>query len=114
MGILGDVYENLVSSYFRRVTSDAHTGVLGDLPCSDVILPSVPRTGHHIVVKFPLAEWPPSMHADIVDCIELTGDIGERNRCSLDLKLVNRTRRHISNLGGARECHVCSYRKKTT
>src|SRR5579859_6027285 len=103
--ILSEVYEYFVTAHFRGIAGDPHGGVLRDLARGDIVLPAMPWAGHDRVVELSLAEWPSTMHAYVADRIELTGDVGERHGFACDLKLVDRTRWHLDNLGGAYKRH---------
>src|SRR5690242_6573483 len=104
-----DVNEDFVAPHFRGIAGYPHCWVLYNLAGSDVVLPAMPGTGHHLAVELSLAERASAMHAYIADGVELPLYIGERHRFALYLKLVDGARGDFGGFGGAHKWHTDSF-----
>src|SRR5207245_8376357 len=67
MDYLAGIHKNVFTPDLDRIAIHAHRRVLLDLPRSDVILPAMPRAGHHRSVQDSLSQRPAPMQASVVD-----------------------------------------------
>ena len=86
---LTDVYEDVISPKFKRVAIHTHGRVHDDFSSGDVILPSMPGASNHFSFEFAFAEGAAAVQAGVIDCVEFTVDVRERDGGAVELEFPN-------------------------
>jgi hypothetical protein len=84
MEALTGVNENIFTPDFYAVAIHAHGRVLADFACRYIVLPPMPRAGHHVAVHYSLPQRAASVQAGIVNGVELTPNVRQGDRLALD------------------------------
>src|SRR5262245_38173962 len=91
--------EDVVALDLHGEAIDPARGVVEALTCRDIVRPGVQWTGHHGAVELTFAQGAAAMFASIVDRVERSSDVEEREVPSL----------HLDDLPGA-GCEVLGLR----
>src|SRR6266852_444455 len=105
MEALTGVNENIFTPDFYAVAIHPYGWVLADFACRYIVLPPVPRAGHHVAVHHSLPQRPAPVQAGIVDGVELAANVRQGNRLALDLELSNRSWSKLIRLRCPRKRH---------
>src|SRR5882672_2804435 len=106
MEALTGVNENIFTADLYAVAIHPHGWVLADFASSYVVLPPMPRAGHHVAVHHSLPQRPAPVQAGIVNGVELTANVRQGDRFALDLELANRSRCNLIRLRSPRKRHL--------
>ena len=92
---LSNVHKHVVSANLDRVAVHAYSRALHHFAGGNVVLPGVPWTGDYGAFQLTLAERAALVGAYAIDSMELTGDIGDRDGLSGDLKFIDFPGRNV-------------------
>src|SRR6266403_1466814 len=106
MEALTGVNENILTTDFYAVAIHPHGRVLADFACRYIVLPPMPRAGHHVAVHYSLAQRPAPVQAGIVDGVELAVNVCQGDRFAFDLELSNRSQSNLIRLRSPRKRHL--------
>jgi hypothetical protein len=107
--LLPEIYEDIVSSNLHRIARYPHRRVGYQLPGGYVVFPTMPWTYDYLPLQFPLTQWPASMQTYIIDCKELTVDVGHCDVLPVHIEFADRARRYFIFLRCSQEGHRFSF-----
>src|SRR5690348_4076751 len=97
--------EDLVVAYFHGIAVYSDGRVLPYFAGPHIILPAMPRARYYRALQRTISQRPSSVKTNVIDGMELPIYVRHRNRLPLHLKLSNRPRRHIRDLGSPHKPH---------
>ena len=103
---LSHVHKYVVATNLYRVTIHAYSRALHHFAGGNVVLPGMPRTSNDGAFELAFTEWAALVCAYAIDSMELTGDIGDRDRLPGDLKLVDFPGRNVVLSCGTHKSHA--------
>src|SRR5215469_7481663 len=71
--------QNVLAFYLHREASNRHAGIVKIVPSRNVVLPTMPRTGHAGTVQFAFRERATAMFAIVPDRVIFPARIEERD-----------------------------------
>src|SRR6266568_5654497 len=105
MDYLAGIHKNILAPHLDFVAIHSHSWVLLDLPRSDVILPAMPRAGHHRSVQDSLSQRPAPMQASVVNRVVFPPHIRQGYGFAFHLEFPDRSWRDLIRLSRPHERH---------
>src|SRR5277367_611652 len=103
---LPDVHQYLIPLHLHFIARHArHPRVLHDFSARQVELPPMPRAGHHRTLQLALSQRSALMQTRVVDGMELSRHVSQRNRLAAHFQFVDRPRCNLVSLCRANERH---------
>ena len=87
------IYEDILATNFDSVTVDSHGRISGQLAVGHIVFPAVPRTYDDLAFHFAFAQRAAPVQAYVIDCKELTFDVGYCDVFAVQLEFANRAGR---------------------
>src|SRR5579871_2493310 len=94
---------------FAGETADAEAGIVGLFAGADIELPGVPGAGHHLALQPALAERPFPMRARVIDTVERSVHIEQRQLLPARLHYFALSRRQFRHLRNFHPRHACFF-----
>jgi hypothetical protein len=102
------IYVDVRSSKFHRVTGHPNRGVLTYLTGSYIILPTVPWAGNDFTLKGSVTQRSASMNARVIDGVKRSADVGDCQRFASYIDFPDRPCRDLARRHRSHKRHPVS------